>query len=95
MKIKTKSGFVCDVSLERAQDWRFTKLLAKWTKDENGFVAMADALNYLLGDDGESALMEHVKDEKGHVPAASMISEFKEILNLLGEKVKKSGHSQA
>lgn len=95
MKIKTKSGFVFDVNVERAQDWRFTKLLAKWSKDESGFVAMADALNFLLGDDGENALMDHVKDEKGNVPAEKVISEFKEIMNLLGDKVKKSGHSQA
>lgn len=95
MKIKTKSGFVIDIDVKRAKDWRFTKLLSKWSKDENGFEAMTDAITFLLGEDGENALMEHVKDDDGMIPAEKIISEFKEIMTLMGEKVKKSGHSQA
>lgn len=95
MKIKTKSGFVIDVNEKRAKDWRFTKLLAKWQKDETVLTGMSEAITFLLGEDGENALMEHVKTDDDMIPSELMISEFKEIMQLMGEKIKKSAHSPA
>lgn len=94
-KVKTKSGFVIDVNENKAKDWRFTRALAKWQHDETAFIGLADCLPFLLGEDGENALMEHVKEKDGSIPAEKMISEFKEILEKLGEEVKKSTSSQA
>ena len=94
-KVKTKSGFVIDVDENRAKDWRFTRALARWENDETALVGLAECLPFLLGKDGENALMEHVKEKDGSIPADKMIEEFKEILEKLGEKVKKSESSQA
>lgn len=93
MKIKTKSGFVCDVDENRGKDWRFTKALAKMENDETALVGVSFCVPFLLGEDGEKKLMEHVKEEDGSIPSDKMISEFREILVLLGEKVKKSASS--
>ena len=93
--VKTKSGFVIDIDENRAKDWRFTKALAKWQHDETAFIGLADCLPFLLGEDGETALMEHVTEKDGSIPAEKMITEFKEILEKLGDAVKKSQSSQA
>jgi hypothetical protein len=55
---------------------------------------MTTCLPFLLGEDGENALMEHVKEKDGSIPAEKMINEFREILDLLGAKVKKLASSQ-
>ena len=93
MKIKTKSGFVCDVDEKRGKDWRFTKALAKMENDETALVGVSVCVPFLLGEDGEKKLMDHVKEEDGSIPSEKVISEFREILVLLGEKVKKSASS--
>ena len=94
VKVKTKSGFVIDIDENRAKDWRFTRALAKWEKDETALIGLADALPFLLGEDGEKALMEHVKEKDGSYPAEKMIDEFRDILESLGEVIKKSASSQ-
>lgn len=95
IKVKTKSGFVIDVDENRAKDWRFTKMLAKWESDETPLVGLTNCLPFLLGEDGEKALMSHVTEKDGTIPSEKMITEFKEILEILGQKVKKSESSQA
>ena len=95
IKVKTKSGFVIDVDENRAKDWRFTKALAKWESDETALVGLSFCLSFLLGDEGEASLMEYVTEKDGSIPTEKMISEFREILELLGEEVKKSASSQA
>ena len=94
VKIKTKSGFVIEINESRAKAWRCTKALAQWENEETVSQGLSTCLPFLLGDDGEKALMEHVKEKDGSIPAEKMINEFREILELLGEKVKKSGSSQ-
>lgn len=96
-KVKTKSGFVIDVDENRAKDWRFTKALAKWENDNTVLVGMGEALPFLLGDDGEKALMEHIKEKDGSYPCEKMIEEFRQILEALGKdlkEIKKSESSQ-
>lgn len=94
IKVKTKSGFVIDVDENRAKDWRFTRALAKWERDETALIGLADALPFLLGSDGEKALMEHVKEKDGSYPAEKMINEFREILESVSVDIKKSSSSQ-
>lgn len=94
IKIKTKSGFVVEVDENRAKDWRFTRALAKWENEESVLQGMTSCLPFLLGEDGENALMEHVKEKDGSIPAEKMVNEFREILELLGAKVKKLESSQ-
>ena len=96
MKIKTKTGFVCDVEKERALDWRTCKCLRKIDSGDGSLIiqGITDVVPLLLDEAGEAALMEHVKDEKGYIPTPRMIEEVKEILEKLGEEAKKSASSQ-
>lgn len=96
VEIQTKSGFVWNVDEKRVTDWDFAKALAESESEDVGtqVKAIAFLVPYLLGKDGEAALADHVKDENGVKPTLKVISEFREILNLLGEKSKKSASSQ-
>ena len=96
MKIKTKSGFACNINERKCKDWRFIKLLAKCdSPDESSQLeGTTKAVNFLFGDEGEEALMNHVTDEEGLVDSAKLIAEFKEVLQLAGAELKKSQSSQ-
>jgi hypothetical protein len=50
---------------------------------------------FLLGEDGEESLMKHVEDADGIVSTETVISEIRNIIELVGEEVKKSQSSQA
>lgn len=95
MKIKTKSGFVCNINENKVKDWRYVKALALWNgKNEiDRMAGMERAISFLLGDD-EERLMEHITDKDGNIPAESLINEFREIQELMGEELKKSQSSQ-
>ena len=96
MKIKTKSGFVCDVNPELAKDWRFCKGLAKLDSGDESLViqGITFLVPFLLGNDGEAALMEHVKNKDGIISTPEIIAEFKDIFFKIGEESKKSESSQ-
>lgn len=96
MKIKTKSGFVCDVNPERAKDWRFCKALAKCdSEDESSIIqGITFVVPFLLGENGEKKLMEHVTNKDGIAPVPEIIKEFKNILEKMGEETKKLQSSQ-
>lgn len=96
MKIKTKSGFVCDVDPERAKDWRFCKALAQCdSEDESTMIkGITFVVPFLLGDEGEQKLIEHLSNEKKIAPVDKVISEFKNILEKMGEETKKLQSSQ-
>ena len=49
--------------------------------------------SFLLGEDGEKALMAHVEDKDGIIDAGRLISEFLEVTQIAGEKIKKSQSS--
>ncbi|MBO7731757.1 MAG: hypothetical protein J6S67_04375 [Methanobrevibacter sp.] len=97
MEIHTMSGFVCNVNEKKAQDWRFAKALADWdSKDESRIMSgMTFAVPFLLGEEQEALLMEHIMDEEGVVSTEVVLSEFKEIVTLMGIETKKSQASQA
>ena len=96
MKIQTKSGFVCDVNENKAKDWRFCKNLAKCDTDDESSViqGIAFVVPFLLGSDGEEALIRHVSDDDGIASTQRILEEFKEIMNLMSENIKKSQSSQ-
>lgn len=94
MKVKTKSGFVIEVDENKAKDWRFAKNLAKWDNEETVLQGTAFCVPFLLGEDGEKALMDHVMEKDGSIPSERIISEFRDILDQVGQNVKKSSSSQ-
>lgn len=95
-KIQTKSGFVWDVDEKRVGDWRFAKQLAKCEggNEAERIMGLTYVVPFLLGDDGETALSEHVKKKNGAIMTSDILAEFREILVLLGEEAKKSKSSQ-
>lgn len=97
MKIHTKSGFVCEVDEDKANDWRFVKALADCDSGDESRVlkGMAFAVPFILGEDGERKLMDYVTNEKGLIGSDKIMKEFREVLSLIGEKQKKSSSSQA
>ena len=96
MKIKTKSGFVCNINENKIKDWRFVEALALWNSKNqvDSMTGMQQAISFLLGDEKER-LMDHITDKDGNMPADVLINEFREIQELLGEELKKSQSSQA
>ena len=96
MKITTKSKFTIDINPNKAKDWRFIKALAMMDSDDESekLMGTTKAVPLLLGKDGERALEEHLSDETGAVASDAVLAEFIEIVNLLGDKIKKSSSSQ-
>lgn len=96
MKIKTKSGFVYDVDEKKAADWDFVQALVDCESPDGSrkMAGTVNAIKLLLGEEGAAALAEHVKDQNGVRNIGLMLTEFKEIMTILGEKQKKSSSSQ-
>ncbi|MBQ1574430.1 MAG: hypothetical protein IIZ78_25190 [Clostridiales bacterium] len=97
MDVKTRSGFECKVNERKLKDWRFAKALAKCDSGDESKVldGLTFVVPFLLGEDGEESLMKHVEDADGIVSTESVISEIRNIIELVGEEVKKSQSSQA
>ena len=83
MKITTKTGFECDVDVDRLDDWEFAKAAAAASTGRRG----ADALNltifmvdHMLTKKDAERLQKHVKTEDGRVPTSKMMSEIEDIL---------------
>lgn len=90
MKIKTKSGFECNMNERRLKDWRYVKAAAKINGGNEADIieAVTFAVPFLLGEDGEAALMDYV-EEDGAVDSEKLLAEFLEVTRIAGEKVKK------
>lgn len=96
MKIKTKSGFECNINERRLKDWRYVKAAAKINSGNEADIlaAVTFAVPFILGEDGEAALMAHIEDQ-GAFDSEKMIMEFIEITRTAGEKIKKSQSSSS
>ena len=97
MKIKTKSGFVCEIDENREDDWDFCDYLLMCDSQATMVQGIKKSVPFLLGEKNENALKEHVKEKDGRVPASKIIAEFQEILDLIKQnnETKKSSSSQA
>ena len=95
MYVRTKSGFECNINERKLKDWTFAKALAKCDSgDESQALEGATFIvPFLLGKDGEEALMEHLKDDEGIVETAAILREVKEIIALMSAEIKKSQSS--
>ena len=91
MKIKTKSGFECEVNERRLKDWRYVKAAAKINGGNEADIldAITFAVPFLLEDEGEKALMDHITVDDV-ADTEKMLAEFLEITQIAGEKAKKS-----
>ena len=83
MKIHTKSGFVCEVDENRANDWRFVKAIQKTTSDDpqTQMAGSYDVIHLILGDENEDALIKHIESlNDGYCPVEAIDNEVKEML---------------
>lgn len=96
MKIETTSGFKCVVNENKVKDWRYVNTSARMAKSSDELQLINDLnflFEFLLGEEQTAALIEHVKDEDGVALTKPLVTEFREITALIGEKLKKSSTS--
>lgn len=98
MKIKTKSGFTCEINDKKIGSWNAIEMYTGISKAaeelqyDKVMNLTADLYKFMLGEDGYKALKDHLKDEDGIVNAETVTKEFNEIMNLAN--LKKSESSQ-
>lgn len=80
--VTTSSGFECDVNPKITKDYRFIKLLRKLMGDSEmeQFKSLVDVIHFLLGEEGEERIMNHVMDEDGIADIELINKEVTEIL---------------
>lgn len=85
MKVKTSSGFECELNESIAQDWRFVKAVAMADSDDESdkLRGYTKIIELLLGKSGEQKLMEHVKTADGIVPIADINKETIELIQAM------------
>lgn len=86
-KVKTESGFSISVDEKNFDDMELVEKLAM--VDDNPLL-LPDILNMTLGEKGKKALYDHVRDSKGRAVASKVMTEFREIMDLMGEDTKNS-----
>lgn len=97
MKVKTKSGFTCNVDENKLKDWRYVRAAANAAKGDeaDAITNIVYMINFLLGDKDEARLIEHVMSKDGIADSTLIQKEFEEITKLMGDEIKKSTSSQA
>ena len=83
-KVKTQSGFECEIDEEILDDYDFLELLCKIDEgDVNLTVKMVDKL--MGTPEQKERLKNHVREESGRVPAKKLLTEVMEIFNATKE----------
>lgn len=89
MKIKTKSGFECEIEKESMNDMRIVDAIAE-ISDGNNALALPYVIKALLGKDGKERLYKHVEDGAGRVPIEKISGELLDIFSAMGDEGKNS-----
>lgn len=99
MKVKTKSGFECEIDENKLKDWRYVSTAARLAKSPEDEVSLIDGFDYLirfiLGEEQKNKFLEHLAETEGICDSETVINSFKEITSKAGEKLKKSASSPA
>ncbi len=75
-KVKTSSGFECEIDEKNLDDMRLLDLVAEVS--EGNTAKLPDIINRVLGDEKEK-LYKHIEDEHGRVPVEKASDEITEI----------------
>lgn len=75
---KTKSGFEFEIEEEVFDDYELLETLAEADNGDN--MAIFKAIDLILSKDQKDRLKEHVRNEKGRVPASAMVVELMDIM---------------
>lgn len=96
MKVRTGSGFECEIPSGIAQDFRFIKA-RQALKSEDPDVSNQAALDMVsivfCNEEEENKFLLHLADEDGRIPIADVFREIGEILAQAGEKDSKVKNS--
>lgn len=85
---KTSSGFEFTVSEKLGNNYEFVKAFkaAASKNPEERLYGTVDLVKIVLGDEGEEALCDYVREEDGSVPTDRILDEIGEIIRIIGEK---------
>ena len=78
IKVKTGSGFECEIRDNIGDDYRVLKAIRGLSEDPLAFL---DLVELILGADGADALEKHIESLEGYVSTAGMDREITEIFN--------------
>ena len=82
VKVNTKSGFSCEIDLNKFDDWRFTEILGGSDEDVLADAKMAVfVVNKVLSPKDSAALKEKCKKEDGTISNTKMTEMIKEIMS--------------
>lgn len=84
MKVKTTTGFECEINTEAMNDMEVLELVVRI--DEGDALAYSPFLTKLLGKENKARLYDHVREADGRVPIEKVAAEVGEILEQAGEK---------
>ena len=84
MKVKTTTGFECEINTEAMNDMEVLELVVRI--DEGDALAYSPFLTKLLGKENKARLYDHVREADGRVPIEKVAAEVGEILDQAGEK---------
>ena len=90
LKVKTKSGFSCEINEKKVGSWNTVDLYTKISKaskanDLGTLMELTQSLYvFVLGEDGYNALIDHLKDDDGIVSVCSSSHDIKPPLNVAG-----------
>ena len=97
---KLSNGFNIEVDEEKAKSYRFVKLIGKASSPDNAerIYASSKVLEYLIGEEGEEALLEYMEKQTGKEPTEKEVTELTiEIINMMKQEdaeIKKSSSSE-
>lgn len=84
--MKTASGFEFEIEDGVLDNMELLDAIAEL---EENPLKLTKVVKLLLGDETKERLYDHVRNEKGRVPAEALSTEVADIFKLLNDKVKK------
>lgn len=83
MKAKLNDGYQTEIIEENIGDWEFLEILSDIDEGEEGLIVKAARM--MLGKEGVKDLKEHLRNERGKVPTASMVEALRELMESASE----------
>lgn len=86
-KVKTRSGFECEVDENVLNDMEIIDLALEADEDEqNQLIIYGKLIRKILPDDTKKRLYDHIRDESGRVPPDALLSELTDMFNDINKK---------
>ena len=91
MKVKTETGFECEIDPEALNDYEVIELIVGTEQGsmQSRLASTVGLMNKILSPDGVAKLKDHVRRPNGTVPLDEMKAEITRIFQSMGESEKK------